>query len=132
VAKRIALDSGALIKLSHGDPLTRAVLRKWTDEKWETIVPAPVLAETLRGGPADTLVHRILSSRATAVTVVGVSERAGRDAGERLGATGLPPQSTLDALIVASAVAERAEHILTADPSDIGPLSGADLKVIAI
>ena len=132
MANRIALDSGALIKLSGGDPLTRAVLRKWTEERWETIVPAPVLAETLRGVPADARVHRILSSRATAITVFGVSERAGRDAGERLGAAGMQPQSTVDALIVASAVAERAEHILTGDPSDIGPLAGVDLKIIAI
>ena len=132
MANRIALDSGALIKLSHGDPLARAILRKWTEEKWETIVPAPVLAEALRGGPADAHVHRILSSRTTAVTLVGVSATAGRDAGERLGTAGMPPQSTVDALIVASAVAERAEHILTGDPMDIGPLAGADLKIIAI
>ena len=132
MANRIALDSGALIKLTRGDPLIRAVLRKWTEQKWETIVPAPVLAETLRGGPADARVHRILSSRATAITVVGVSEWAGRDAGERLGAAGMPPQSTVDALIVASAVEERAAHIITSDPSDIGALAGADLKVIAI
>jgi hypothetical protein len=132
MANRIALDSGALIKLSDGDPLTRAVLRKWTDERWETIVPAPVLAETLRGGPADARVHRILSSRATAVAVVGVSERAGRDAGDRLGAAGMPPQNAIDALIVASAVAARAEHILTGDPKDLAPLAGLDLKIIEI
>ena len=132
MANRIALDSGALIKLSNGDPLTRAVLRNWTEEKWEAIVPAPVLAETLRGGPADARVHRILSSRTTAVAIVGLSKAARRNAGERLGAAGMAPQSTVDALIVASAVAERAAHILTGDPSDIGPLAGTDLKVIVI
>jgi len=132
MAKRIALDSGALIKLSDGDPLTRAVVRKWTEERWETIVPAPVLAETLRGGHADARVHRILSSRKTSVTVVGVSEKAGRDAGERLGAAGMPPKNTVDALIVATAVAERAEHILTGDPADLRQLAGTDVKIIAI
>ena len=74
MADRIALDSGAVIKLGDGDPLTRAVLRKCTDEGWEAIVPTPVLAETLRGGAADARVHRILRSRATAITIVGVSE----------------------------------------------------------
>jgi len=132
VADRVALDSGALIKLSDGDPLTRAVLRKWTDEGWETIVPTPVLAETLRGGPADARVHRILKSRASAITIVGVSEMAGRDAGKRLSDARMGPRSTVDALIVASAVSERAEHILTCDPSDITALAGADLKVIPV
>jgi predicted nucleic acid-binding protein len=132
VANRIALDSGALIKLSDGDPLTRALIRKWTEEKWETIVPAPVLAETLRGSRADARVHRILSSRSTAVTVVGVSEKAGRDAGERIGTARMTPRNTVDALIVACAVAERAKHIVTGDPGDIGALAGADLNIIAI
>jgi predicted nucleic acid-binding protein len=132
MANRIALDSGALIKLSNGDPLTRAVLEKWTQEKWETIVPSPVLAETLRGGSADAGVHRVLSSRATAITVVGVSEKAGRDAGERLGIAKMLPQNTIDALIVASAVEERALHILTGDPGDIAPLARRDLTIIAL
>ena len=132
MANRIALDAGALIKLSAGDPLAIAVLRKWTDEKWETIVPAPVLAETLRGGPADAAVHRILASRATAITLVGVSAADGRDAGERLGRAGMAPRNTVDALIVASVVAARAQHILTGDPDDVGPLAGADLKIVEI
>ncbi len=132
MANRIALDSGALIKLSQGDPLMRAILRKWTDEKWETIVPAPVLAEALRGGPSDARVHHILSSRSTAIALVGLSARAGRDAGERLGSAGMPAKSTVDALIVASAIEQRAQQIVTCDPADISPLAGSDLTVIPI
>jgi predicted nucleic acid-binding protein len=130
LANRIALDSGALIKLSAGDPLVRAILRKWTNEKWQIIVPAPVLAETLRGGPTDASVHRILTSRATAITIVGLSGAAGRDGGERLGRARMPPHSTVDALIVASAVEARAQHILTGDPDDVALLAGSDLKVV--
>jgi hypothetical protein len=90
------------------------------------------VVETLRGGPADAAVHRILSSRATAITIVGVFVADGRDAGERLGRAGMAPHNTVDALIVASAIAARAQHILTSDPNDVGPLAGADLKIVEI
>jgi hypothetical protein len=77
-------------------------------------------------------VNRIFNSRIAAITVVSVSEAAGRDAGSRLGTTGTARPNTVDALIVATAVAERAEHILTCDRKDIGPLAGSDLKVVPV
>jgi predicted nucleic acid-binding protein len=132
VANRIALDSGALIKLGDGDAITRAILRRWTHEGWETIVPSPVLAETIRGKNRDEAVNRILNARAVAITIVGVDERAAQDAGMRLGKTGMPPERTLDALIVASAVAGRAEHMISGDRRDIERLADGDLEIIPV
>jgi predicted nucleic acid-binding protein len=132
MANRIALDSGALIKLGDGDKLTRAILRKWTEEGWETIVPAPVLAETLRGKTTDAPINRILNAHAGDLRIVGIDERSARDAGTRLGRSGMRPEHTIDALIVACAVAERAEHLLTGDRRDITSLAAGDLKVLAI
>jgi predicted nucleic acid-binding protein len=132
MANRIALDSGALIKLGDGDQLTRAILRKWTEEGWETIVPAPVLAETLRGKAADAPINRILNAHTAALRIVGIYERSARDAGTRLARSGMRPEHTIDALIVACAVAECAEHLLTGDRRDITSLAAGELKVLAI
>lgn len=71
-------------------------------------------------------------SRATAITVVGVSAEDARDAGERIGRAGMGPEKTVDALIVASAVAAGAQHMLTGDSDDIRALSGADLTIVKI
>jgi predicted nucleic acid-binding protein len=132
VADRIALDSGAVIKLSNGDPLPRAVLRKWIDEGWEMIVPSPVLAEALG------VDRRTQACFAFSIAVLRRLQSStflswvARDAGKRLGDTGMAPRNTVDALIVATAVAEHAEHILTVDARDITPLASADLKVISL
>jgi predicted nucleic acid-binding protein len=132
VGNRIALDSGAVIKLADGDEYTRAVLRKWTDQGYETIIPAPVLAEVLRGGARDAKINRILNSRAYAVTIAPLTESAATDAGRRLGSAKMQPSNVIDALIVATAIEADADYILTCDPDDITPLAGSELVVLPI
>jgi predicted nucleic acid-binding protein len=131
VAGKIALDSGALIALSRGNANARAILERWTRAGVETVLPCPVLAETLRGKPSDAAVHRIVNSRTAAITVLPVLEGGARDAGARLGQTSRK-HVTVDAMIVAVAVEHGAREIVTCDPEDIAALSGADLSIIAI
>jgi hypothetical protein len=44
----------------------------------------------------------------------------------------MPPERTLDALIVASAVAGRAEHMISGDRRDIERLADGDLEIIPV
>jgi predicted nucleic acid-binding protein len=131
VADKIALDSGALIALSRGNENARAILERWTRAGVETVLPCPVLAETLRGKASDAAVHRIINSRYAAITVLPVLEDAARDAGARIGRTARK-HVTVDAMIVAVAVAFGAREIVTSDPEDAAALSGTDLSIIAL
>ena len=63
--------------------------------------------------------------------VLPVLEDAARDAGTRMGKTAAK-HTTVDAMIVAVAVAFGAHEILTGDPEDIAALSGTDLSIIAL
>jgi predicted nucleic acid-binding protein len=109
----LALDSGALIALSRGDQIARSRLRAWVTAGAYVIVPAPVLAETLRGKAQDAAVNRVVN--ATGMEPVPVSPEAGRLAGAMLGEAGARPSATIDALIAACAIEHGATDILTAD-----------------
>ena len=131
MADKIALDSGALIALSRGNENARAILERWTRAGVETVLPCPVLAETLRGKPSDAAIHRIVRSRSAAITVLPVLEADARNAGARIGKT-VRTNVTVDAMIVAVAIANGAREIITGDPTDIAALSGMDLSIIAL
>jgi hypothetical protein len=88
--------------------------------------------EPIRTVGADAPINRILNAHAGDLRIVGIDERSARDAGTRLGRSGMRPEHTIDALIVAFAVAERAGHLLTGDRRDITSLAAGDLKVLAI
>lgn len=109
----LALDSGAIIALSRGDQVARDRLRAWVTAGAYVIVPAPVLAETLRGNARDAAVQRVINMMA--LEAVPVSPEAGRLAGTMLGDARALPSATLDALIAACAVEHGATDILTAD-----------------
>ncbi len=128
MASAIALDSGALIALSRGDETVRAILRRWTNSGYETVVPCPVLSEVLRGKQGDAAVNHILNSRAAAIQILPVTEIEARDAGLRIGRT-TRKHVTVDALIVAVAVAHDVREIITGDPADIEALAAGDLAV---
>ncbi len=118
MAGKIALDSGTLIALSRGNENARAILERWTRAGFETVLPCPVLAETLRGKPSDAAVCRIVNSRSAAIAVLPVFEHAARDAGARIGQT-TRKHVTVDAVIVAVAVEHGAREIVTCDPEVI-------------
>ncbi len=126
--QRLILDSGAVIGWSRGDARTRAVLRQALERHLELRVPVVVLAETLRGGPRDAPVNRVLKAVGTAPT----TPATGRDAGQLLGRTG--GSNTADALIAAEALAIPGSTILTSDPDDLRALlsdqSSVEVQVV--
>ncbi len=112
----LILDSGAVIGWSRGDPRARAAVREAIARHLELRVPVVVLAETLRGGPRDAPVNRVLKSVGLAATEPGT----GRAAGTLLGATG--GTNTADALVAAQALERPGCAILTADSEDLSRL----------
>ena len=125
----VALDSGFLIAVAKDGRRVDALLRKMRSEKVRIVVPSPVLAETTRNAFVDAPIYQFLK---TIDSIFPVDAAVAFDAGRRLGRAKLPATCTLDALIVATAVAARATIIVTSDPGDIKALALDDLTVIAI
>jgi predicted nucleic acid-binding protein len=116
----LVLDSEGVAKLATGDARTRAYLDSARARRAQVAVSAITLTETLRGGPRDATVHRVLAR----VTVVPVTAQIARRAGELLGATGLSGhRCAIDAVVSATALElERPIVLLTSDPDDMNRL----------
>jgi len=112
--QRLILDSGAVIALSRGERRTRAFLARALELRTPVEIPVVVVAETLRGGPRDAPVHRVLNAVGS---VPDARERHGRTAGRLLGTTG--STATVDALVVAQAVEAGGAQVLTGDEEDL-------------
>lgn len=112
---RLILDSGAVIALARGDQRARAFLARAVQAGAEVLVPAVVVAETVRGhGPRDAPVNRVIG----AIDLVAAADEAtARTAGQLLGATAR--EETVDALVVAAAIHVGGGRILTSDPDDL-------------
>lgn len=95
----LALDSRALIS-AEKNPRVEALIRKWLREGARIVIPAPAIAETIRGRPKDAAANRLIKA---VNNVASTSEAIARDAGLRLGANG--SSSTIDALVVGTAEA---------------------------
>lgn len=123
--QRLILDAGAVIALSRADDRARAVLAAAVEAGADVSIPAVVVAETVRGVAADAPVNRV-------VTAVGdvdvVTEAIGRTAGRLLGEAG--SSSTVDAIVVATAVEAAGAVILTGDPGDLGALASRHREVV--
>jgi predicted nucleic acid-binding protein len=124
--QRLILDSGAVIALSRNDERARAAVAAAWEAGVEVSIPAVVVAETIRGTAKDAPVNRVIKAVGE-VTVV--DERTARSAGALLGATG--SSSTVDAMVVASAVELGGGVVLTGDPHDLGTLA-ADRRDVVI
>ena len=123
--QRLILDAGAVIGLSRGEVRARGALATALEVGAEVSVPAVVVAETVRGGPADAPVNRVLK----AVGEVDVADEAiGRTAGRLLGAAG--SAATIDAIVVATAIEAGGAVILTGDAGDLDWLAADDRRVI--
>jgi predicted nucleic acid-binding protein len=116
----LILDSEGLSKLAVGDARTRAYFDTARARRARVATSAITLAETLRGGPRDANVHRVLSR----ITVVPVTAQIARRAGELLGATGLSGhRCAIDAVVAATALGlEPPIVLLTSDPDDMNML----------
>lgn len=114
---RLILDSGAVIALSRGDARARAFLHRAVTIGAEVLIPAVVIAETVRGTPRDATVNRVIGA---VDSVAPIDEPIGRAAAALLGASGL--NQAIDATVVAVA-AFGGGHILTSDPDDLSRLA---------
>lgn len=113
---RLILDAGAVIGWSRGDPKVRTHVREALARRAMVLVPVVVLAETLRGGPRDAAVNRVLKTTGTVAT----EPSTGRLAGRLLGGTG--GRNTVDALVAAEAAVAPGSVVLTSDPDDLTAL----------
>ncbi len=120
VGGTVVLDSEGLSKLAAGDARVRGYLDIARTRRARVAVSAITLTETLRGGPRDATVHRVLSR----ISVVPVTALIARRAGELLGATGLSGhRCAIDAVVAATALGlERPVVLLTSDPDDMNRL----------
>ena len=120
VGGTLVLDSEGVSKLAAGDARTRAYFDSARARRAKVAASAITLTETLRGGPRDATVHRVLSR----VIVVPVTAQIARRAGELLGATGLSGhRCAIDAVVAATALElERPIVLLTSDPDDMNRL----------
>lgn len=115
---RLILDSGAVIALSRNDARARAALVAAHEVGASVSIPSVVVAETARGHARDAPVNRVLSAVGQ---VLSVDEGTGRVAGALLGAA--KSSSTVDAVVVASALAVGGAVILTGDADDLRRLA---------
>ena len=115
---RLILDSGAVIALSRNDARARAALAAAYEVGASVSIPSVVVAETVRGTAKDAPVNRVISAVGQEVPA---DEVTGRIAGALLGAT--RSASTIDALVVSTAVAAGGAVILTGDPDDLRQLA---------
>ncbi len=113
---RLILDSGAVVGWSRGDLRIRAQVHGALARNRVVEVPVVVLTETLRGGPRDAPVNRVLKSVGSSPT----EPTTGRAAGHLLGSTG--GRNSADALVAAEALRFSGSVILTSDPDDLNAL----------
>jgi hypothetical protein len=125
----LILDSGALIGLAQRSNRVWSLLDEAQREGHEVLVPAGTLAESVRNGPGDALINRLLNQPRTQVTVL--DEDRARSAGKllRMARTA----DTIDALLVAEAIRFAGARVATSDPDDIADLAdGYDLTVVRV
>ncbi|HEX2038235.1 MAG TPA: PIN domain-containing protein [Acidimicrobiales bacterium] len=125
-ALRLILDSGAVLALARHDVRARAALAAAWEAGAEVVLPAVVVAETVRGnGPRGAAVNRVV---AAAGDVAELDEATARLAGVLLARAG--SSATVDALVVAEAVARGGGVILTGDADDLRRLAGPHQRVL--
>jgi predicted nucleic acid-binding protein len=124
-AQRLILDSGAVIALARQDARARAALTATWEVGADVIVPAVVVAETVRGDARDAPVNRILNAVGN---VAPATEAAARTAGALLARAN--SAATIDALVVAEAVHRGGGVVLTGDAADLGSLAAPHAEVV--
>ena len=123
--QRLILDSGAVIALTRNDERARAALAAAWESGVEVAIPSVVVAETVRGSAKDASVNRVIKAVGW---VTPADEGTGRAAGALLGAAG--STSTVDAVVVASAIDAGGGVVLTGDPDDLEALALGHPEVV--
>ncbi|MGH8885645.1 MAG: PIN domain-containing protein [Egibacteraceae bacterium] len=123
--ERLILDSGAVIGLARGDQRARAFLERARELDVEVEIPVVVVAETACGqGPRAARLNRVLRA---IDAIPPATEEIGRLAGSLLNQAS--SSATIDAMVVAQAIAAGGAAILTGDPADLAVLASAHPEV---
>lgn len=123
-SQRLILDSGAVIALARREPKAMAFLARAFEADASVEIPVAVVAETVRGGPRDAPVNRVVNMIGS---IAEAREIHGRIAGRLLGEA--RSTATIDALVVAQAVAGGGGMILTGDREDLARLAASHPEV---
>ncbi|HWJ98298.1 MAG TPA: PIN domain-containing protein [Acidimicrobiales bacterium] len=121
----LILDSGAVIALSRNDRRALARVADALAAGDKVVVPAIVLAETLRGRPADAPVHRVLRKVNRFPPADEVTCRVAASLLEAAGSS-----STVDAVVVAVAIGLGGGVILTSDVGDLMLLADGRPEIV--
>jgi predicted nucleic acid-binding protein len=124
-AHRLILDSGAVIALARHDARARAALTAAWEVGADVIVPAVVIAETVRGSARDAPVNRILNGVGN---VAPATEKIARSAGALLAMA--KSAATIDSLVVAEAVHRGGGVVLTGDAGELASLASSHPEVV--
>lgn len=124
-AHRLILDSGAVIALARHDVRARAALTAAWEVSADVIVPAVVVAETVRGGARDAPVNRVLNAVGN---LAPTTEDRARTAGALLARA--KSDAAIDALVVAEAVQRGGGLVLTGDRDDLAALAESHAEVV--
>lgn len=106
----VVLDAGAVIAFARGEFGIRRYIADALERGVDVATTAVVVAETIRGGPRDAPINRLLKL----VEVDSVDEPMARRAGELLSTT--ESDATVDAIVVAAAERRAPSVVLTRDP----------------
>ena len=115
----LVLDSGAVSALAEGDPRVRRIIANARAADLALRTSAVVVAEVTGRGDRDAPTNRVLAG----IGIVGVGERLARIAGALRHRSGV--SATVDALVVATAIAGGGGIVLSADTGDMDRLAGA-------
>lgn len=108
-----------VIAWSRGSQRVRHLVQRAVTARVLVLIPTPVIAETTRDDARDAPLNRAITSVGA---LVPVTEVIAREAVRLLAAVSLT-QATVDALIVATAMAREPTIILTGDVEHIGALA---------
>ncbi|TDO68504.1 PIN domain-containing protein [Kribbella sp. VKM Ac-2571] len=93
------------------------------------VTSAAILAEALRGSRRDAAVYRVLSG----IVVEPVSRALGERAGQLIGAARLGSGQAVDAILVATALAEPGPVVIaTSDAGDLKALVGDEHRIAVV
>jgi hypothetical protein len=93
------------------------------------VTSAAILAEALRGTQRDAAVYRVLNG----VVVEPVTRAVGEKAGRLIGEARLGSGQAVDAILVATALAETGPVVIaTSDPGDLKALIGDERRVTVV
>ena len=114
----VVYDAGALLAAERNDRRFLARHSRLVQHEDRLLVPTPVLTQVWRGGQRQVTLTRTLR----ACDVVATTEAVARFAGVLLARS--RTADAVDAIVAATALAERAALVVTSDPDDLRLLLG--------